>query len=206
MDIFQYFLSHHDENVSAFSDVFRTVKEFHQLLGQKSYLLNHYLSMFFRLITEIDFCALEDEIEQSISDLQKKIRDNSENNDGSLPMFNCQEPSTQMELCWTALADSLLEQALTEFYNEYNLSYHLSVDLIDMKQAEQKLIEFLGKDSWEKFQQKMIHCFLPCSLMQLFRQGIIIEITKHFLSRDIETDQEIFRLYLKYFFSEDCSQ
>ena len=206
MDIFQYFLSHHDENVSAFSDVFRTVKEFHQLLGQKSYLLNHYLSMFFRLITEIDFCALEDEIEQSISDLQKKIRDDLENNNCSLPMFNCQEPSTKIELCWTALADSLLEQALTEFYNEYTRSYHLSVDLIDMKQTEQKLIELLGKDTWEKFQQQLIHCFLPYSLMQLFRQGIVIEITKHFLSRDIETDQEIFPLYLKRFFSEDSSQ
>ncbi len=63
MDIFQCFLSHHDENASAFSDVFRTAQEIHQLLGQKSYLLNHYLSMFFRLITEMDFCALEDEIE-----------------------------------------------------------------------------------------------------------------------------------------------
>lgn len=206
MDIFQYFLSHYGENASAFLDVFRTVKEFHQLLGQKSYLLNHYLSMFFRLITEIDFCALEDEIYQSISDLQKKIRDNLENNDGFLPIFDCQEPSTKMELCWTALADSLLEQALTEFYNEYTHSYHLSVDLIDMKQTEEKLIKFLGKDAWEKFQQQLINCFLPCSLMQLFRQGIIIEITKRFLSRDLETDQETFRLYLKRFFSEDCSQ
>ena len=68
MDIFQCFLLHHNENTSAFSDIFRTAKEFHLLLGQKSYLLNHYLSMFFRLITEIDFCALEDEIYQSISD------------------------------------------------------------------------------------------------------------------------------------------
>lgn len=121
MDIFQYFLSHHDENVSAFSDVFRTTKEFHQLLGQKSYLLNHYLSMFFHLITEMDFCTLEDEIEQFISDLQKKIRDNLENNNDSIHVFNCQEPSTKMELCWTALADSLLDQALTEFYNEYTV-------------------------------------------------------------------------------------
>ena len=206
MDIFQCFLSHHGENASAFTDVFRTVKEFHQLLGQKSYLINHYLSMFFLLITEVDFCALEDEIEQFISDLQKKIRDNLENNNDSIHVFNCQEPSTKMELCWTALADSLLDQALTEFYNEYTRSYHLSVDLIDMKQTEQKLIEFLGKDSWERFQQKLIHCFLPCSLMQLFRQGIVIEIAKHFLSRDIETDQEIFRLYLNRFFLADCSQ
>lgn len=74
MDIFQHFLSHQSENTSAFSDIFRTAKEFHLLHGQKSYLLNHYLSMFFRLIVEMDFCALEDEIYQSISDLQKKIR------------------------------------------------------------------------------------------------------------------------------------
>ena len=73
MDIFQYFLSHHDENVSAFSDVFRTAKEFHQLLGRKSYLLDHYLSMLFRLITEMDFCILEDKIYQTISELQKKM-------------------------------------------------------------------------------------------------------------------------------------
>ena len=119
MDMFQHFLSHQSENTSAFSDIFRPAKEFHRLLGQKSYLLNHYLSMFFRLIVEMDFCALEDEIYQSISDLQKKIRNDLENHDNSIPIFDCQEPATEMELCWTALADSLLEQALKEFYHEY---------------------------------------------------------------------------------------
>lgn len=206
MDIFQHFLSHHDENVSAFSDVFRTAKEFHQLLGRKSYLLDHYLSMFFRLITEMDFCILEDKIYQTILELQKKMLDDLENNDGFIPMFDCQEPATQQELCWTALADTLLEQALIDFLKQNTLIYHTAIDLVDLKQTEQKLIELLGKDVWEQFQQKLIHCFLPCSLMQLFRQGIIIEITKRFLSRDLETDQEIFRLYLKCFFSEDSSQ
>ena len=206
MDIFQYFLSHHDENVSAFSDVFRTAKEFHQLLGRKSYLLDHYLSMFFRLITEMDFCILEDKIYQTISELQKKMLDDLENNDGSIPMFDCQEPATHQELCWTALADTLLEQTLIDFLKQNTLIYHTAIDLVDLKQTEQKLIELLGKDVWEQFQQKLILCFLPCSLMQLFRQGIIIEITKRFLSRDLETDQEIFRLYLKCFFSEDSSQ
>ena len=206
MDIFQHFLSHQSENTSTFSDIFRTAREFHQLLGRKSYLLDHYLSMFFHLITEMDFCILEDKIYQTISELQKKMLDDLENNVNSIHIFDCQEPATQQELCWTALADTLLEQALTDFQNQTVSTYQGVVDLVDLKQTEQKLIDLLGKDSWEQFQQKLIHCFLPCSLMQLFRQGIIIEITKHFLSRDIETDQEIFRLYLKYFFSEDCSQ
>ena len=154
----------------------------------------------------MDFCILEDKIYQTISELQKKMLDDLENNVNSIHIFDCQEPATQQELCWTALADTLLEQALTDFQNQTVSTYQGVVDLVDLKQTEQKLIDLLGKDSWEQFQQKLIHCFLPCSLMQLFRQGIIIEITKHFLSRDIETDQEIFRLYLKYFFSEDCSQ
>ena len=206
MDIFQQFLSHQSENTSAFSDIFRTAREFHQLLGRKSYLLDHYLSMFFRLITEMDFCILEDKIYQTISELQKKMLDDLENNADSIPAFDCQEPATQQELCWTALADTLLEQALIDFLKQNSLTYHVAIDLVDLKQTEQTLIEFLGKDSWEQFQQKLIHCFLPCSLMQLFRQGIIIEITKHFLSRDLETAQEIFRLYLNRFFSEDSSQ
>ena len=200
MNIFQHFLSHQSENTSAFSDIFRTAREFHQLLGRKSYLLDHYLSMFFRLITEMDFCILEDKIYQTISELQKKMLDDLENNADSIPAFDCQEPATQQELCWTALADTLLEQALIDFLKQNSLTYHVAIDLVDLKQTEQTLIEFLGKDSWEQFQQKLIHCFLPCSLMQLFRQGIIIEITKRFLSRDLETDQEIFRLYLKCFF------
>lgn len=206
MDIFQQFLSYQSENTSTFSDVFRSTREFHQLLGRKSYLLDHYLSMFFHLITEMDFCILEDKIYQAISELQKKMLDDLENNADSIPAFDCQEPSTQQELCWTVLADTLLEQALTDFLKQNTLTYHSAIDLVDLKQTEQKLLEFLGKDTWEKFQQQLINCFLPCSLMQLFRQGIVIEITKHFLSRDIETDQEIFRLYLNRFFLEDCSQ
>lgn len=206
MDIFQQFLSYQSKNTSTFSSIFRNAQEFHQLLGRKSYLLDHYLSMFFHLITEMDFCILEDKIYQTISELQKKIHNNLENNADSIPAFDCQEPATQQELCWTALADTLLEQALTDFLKQNALIYHTAIDLVDLKQTEQKLIELLGKDVWKQFQQKLIHCFRPCSLMQLFRQGIIIEITKRFLSRDLETDQEIFRLYLKCFFSEDSSQ
>ena len=206
MDILQSFLSLSDPPKPTFSEMFHSAQELRDALGTKSYLLDHYLSMLFRLITEMNFCVLEDKIYQTISELQKKMLDDLENNADSIPAFDCQEPATPQELCWTALADTLLEQALIDFLKQNTLIYHTAIDLVDLKQTEQKLIDLLGKDSWEQFQQKLIHCFLPCSLMQLFRQGIIIEITKRFLSRDLETDQETFRLYLKRFFSEDCSQ
>ena len=75
----------------------------------------------------------------------------------------------------------------------------------NLEQTEQKLVELLGKDVWEQFQQALIQCFLPCSLLQLFWQGFIIEITKRFMSRDLETEQEVFRLYLNQFFIEKSS-
>ena len=136
MDIFQHFLLHQSENTSAFSDVFRTAKEFHQLLGRKSYLLDHYLSMFFRLIIQTDFCLLEEKIYQAVSKLQKKILVDLENNNGSIPMFDCQEPFTQQELSWTALADTLLEQALTDFQNQTVSTYQGTVDLVDLEQTK----------------------------------------------------------------------
>ena len=132
MDIFQYFLSHHDENVSAFSDVFLTAKEFHQLLGRKSYLLDHYLSMLFRLITEMDFCILEDKIYQTISELQKKMLDDLENNTDYIPMFNYQEHATQQELSWTALAATLQDQALIDFLKQKTLIYLKAIDIVDL--------------------------------------------------------------------------
>lgn len=167
--------------------------------------MDHYLSMFFHLIIQTDFCILEEKIYQAVSDLQKKILVDLENNIGSIPMFDCQEPFTQQELSWTALADTLLEQALTDFQNETVSTYQGTVDLVDLEQTEEKLVELLGKDVWEQFQQALIQCFLPCSLLQLFWQGFIIEITKRFLSRDLETDQEVFRLYLHRFFTEESS-
>ena len=202
MNIFQYYSSSQHPNTSSFSSVFLTAKDFQQLLCRKSYLLHNYLSMFFRLITKIDFCNLEEEVYDSISKLQKKIRKQFENNPLLAPDFECQEFATQIDLCWITSADSFLEEALLESYDEYIHSYHCFVDLVDMRQTEERLAEYLGRETWKQFQQELITCFLPCTLMQLFRYGVIIEITKHFFSRDLETDQEIFRLYLNHFFQK----
>ena len=108
-------------------------------------------------------------------------------------------------MCIRDRADTLLEQALTDFQNETVSTYQGTVDLVDLEQTEEKLVELLGKDVWEQFQQALIQCFLPCSLLQLFWQGFIIEITKRFMSRDLETEQEVFRLYLNQFFIEKSS-
>ena len=68
MDIFQAFLSHNDENPPTFSEIFHSAAALKRALGTKSYLLDHYLSLFFRLTAQIDFVALQDEVHQVMAD------------------------------------------------------------------------------------------------------------------------------------------
>ena len=92
-----------------------------------------------------------------------------------------------------------MEQAQKDFLREKTFEWNAAVDLIELRQTEQKLMEHIGKEPLEAFQRMLLSRFLPCALAPLFSQGVLIELTKRFLSRDLETDQEVFRLFLKTF-------
>ena len=195
MDIFQAFLSRDNENPPTFSEIFHSATALKHALGTKSYLLDHYLSLFFRLTAQIDFVALQDEVHQAMGDVQRSFKENP----SLLSEFPCQEPATKINLCFLWQADSILEQTLKDFLSEKTSEWNATVDLIELRQTEQKLMEHIDKESLEAFQQMLLHRFLPCPLAPLFSQGILVEITKRFLTRNLETDQEIFRLFLKTF-------
>lgn len=195
MDIFQAFLSHNDENPPTFSEIFHSAAALRRALGTKSYLLDHYLSLFFRLTAQIDFVALQDEVHQTIANTQRIFKENP----SLLSQFACQEPATKINLCFLQQADSILEQAVHDFLNEKTSLWNASIDLMELRQTEQKLMEHMGKEPLEAFQRMLLRRFLPCPLAPLFSQGILVEITKRFLTRNLETDQEIFRLFLKTF-------
>ena len=74
MDIFQAFLSHNDENPPTFSEIFHSAAALKHALGTKNYLLEHYLSLFFRLTAQIDFVALQNEVHQAIGDAQRSFK------------------------------------------------------------------------------------------------------------------------------------
>ena len=70
---------------------------------------------------------------------------------------------------------------------------------MELRQTEQKLIEHIGKEPLEALQQMLLRRFLPCPLAPLFSQGILVELTKRFLTQDLKTAQEVFQLFLKTF-------
>ena len=195
MDIFQAFLSRDNENSPTFSEIFHSAAALKRVLGTKSYLLDHYLSLFFRLTAQIDFVALQDEVHQTMGDAQRSFKENP----SLLSEFYCQEPATKINLCFLRQTDSILEQTRKDFLSEKTSEWNATVDLIELRQTEQKLMEHMGKEPLEAFQQMLLRQFLPCPLAPLFSQGILVELTKRFFTRDLETDQEVFRLFLKTF-------
>ena len=195
MDIFQSFLSCDEENPPTISEIFHSAAALRQSLGTKSYLLDHYLSLFFHLTAQIDFVAMQDEVHQTIANTQRIFKENP----SLLSQFACQEPATKINLCFLRQADSILEQAVHDFLNEKTSLWNASIDLMELRQTEQKFMEHMGKVSLEAFQRMLLRRFLPCALAPLFSQSVLVELTKRFLTRDLETDQEVFRLFLKTF-------
>ncbi|MFR3211329.1 hypothetical protein [Anaerotignum sp.] len=202
MDILQSFLSLSDQSPPTFREIFRSSQELRSALGMKSYLLDHYLSLFFQIVSQMDFIVLQDEAQVAMGEMHRLFSDT--NGEASpkisaiLEQFSCQEASTKQNLFLISTADFIFEQSLLDFLAEKNPLFS-AVDTIELQQTENKIREYIGKEKMDAFQNILLRRFLPCSPVQLFSRTITSEIVKRFLTRDLETDQEVFRLFLNRF-------
>lgn len=194
MDIFEAYLSSPDESTPTFSAFFQSAQDLKESLGTKGYLLDHYLSLCFRLITQIDFVSLQDEVSETMAAIMKGISDAE-----AEKAFSCQEVHTRQMLWLLSHADALLGQALQDFMQEKTLSSETNVDIIDLRQTEEKIKVLIGQEKMESFQRMFFHRFLFSSVAQLFLQGMTTEFIRRFLTTDIETGGEVFRIHLKHF-------
>ena len=194
MDIFEAYLSLPDESTPTFSAFFQSAQNLKESLGTKGYLLDHYLSLCFRLIAQIDFVSLQDEVSEAMIAIMKSISDAE-----AEKTFACQEIHTRQMLWLLSHADALLGQALQDFIQEKILSSETSVDIIDLRQTEEKIKVLIRQEKMESFQRMFLHRFLFSSVVQLFFQGMTTEFIRRFLTTDIETGSEVFRIHLKHF-------
>lgn len=194
MDIFEAYLSSPDESTPTFATVFQLAQDLKESLGTKGYLLDHYLSLCFRLLAQIDFVSLQDEVSEAMISIMKGI-----SNAEAEKAFACQEVHTRQMLWLISHADALLEQVFHDFIQEKTLSSETGVDIIDLKQTEEKIKVLIGQEKLESFQRIFLHRFLFSSVVQLFLQGMTTEFIRRFLTTDIETGSEVFRIYLKNF-------
>ena len=197
MDIFQEFISNDNKNLPKISDIFKQAEELKYILGAKGYFLDHYISMFFHLIVQIDIVGLQDEASETMADIMNSISDSETEN-----IFSFQEEHTRQILFLLSNADKFLNEALDEFIEKKAFEFGSAVDLVDLRQTEEKLTELIGMEKMKCFKEKLLKCFLPCSLCSFFLIGISVELARRFITRDMETDMEIFRLYLNKFATE----
>ena len=141
MDIFEAYLSLPDESTPTFSAFFQSAQNLKESLGTKGYLLDHYLSLCFRLIAQIDFVSLQDEVSEAMIAIMKSISDAE-----AEKTFACQEIHTRQMLWLLSHADALLGQALQDFIQEKILSSETSVDIIDLRQTEEKIKVLIGQE------------------------------------------------------------
>lgn len=194
MDIFEAYLSSPDESTTSFSFFFESAQHLRESLGTKGYLLDHYLSLCFRLIAQIDFVSLQDEVSEAMASIMRSISDAE-----AVKAFACQEVHTRQMLWLLSHADALLEQAFHDFIQEKPLSSETCVDIIDLRQTEEKIKVLIGQEKLESFQRMFLRRFLFSSVAQLFLQGMTTEFIRRFLTTDIETGSEVFRIHLKHF-------
>lgn len=197
MDIFQEFISNDNKNLPKISDIFKQTEELKYILGAKSYILDHYISMFFHLIAQIDIVGLQDEASETMANIMKSISDSETEN-----ILSFQEEHTGQMLFLLSNADKFLNQALDKFTEKKSFEFGSTVDIVDLRQTEEKLTELIGIEKIECFKEKLLKCFLPCPLASLFLINMFVELARRFITRDIETDMEIFRLYLNKFVTE----
>ena len=162
MDILNYFISKHNKNTLKFSEIFNSIHELKLILNDKSYVLNHYLSMFFRLIKQMDFTYLQEKIHCLFEKSVEKFSWPSKK-------FHYQKPETNKNLLILSVTNFIIEQALSDFTTEIYYYCCKEIDVIEFQETENQT-------------------FLQVKIKEL---GLTLTI------HDIETDNEIFRLFLK---------
>ena len=197
MDIFQEFISNDNKNLPKISDVFKQAEELKYILNTKGYILDHYISMFFHLIAQTDIVGLQDEASEKMADIMKGISDSETEN-----ILSFQEEHTRQILFLLSNVDKFLNEALNEFIEKKSFEFGSAVDIVDLRQTEEKLTELIGIEKMKCFKEMLLNCFLPCSLSSFFLIGMSVELARRFITRDMETDMELFRLYLNKFATE----
>ena len=118
MDIFQKFITNNYETLPKISDVFNQAEELKYILGAKGYILDHYISMFFHLIVQIDIIGLQDEALETMADIMNSMSDSKTEN-----IFSFQEEHTRQILFLLSNANKFLNQAFDEFIEKKSFEF-----------------------------------------------------------------------------------
>ena len=83
-----------------------------------------------------------------------------------------QEPETNENLLILSMADSIIEQSLSDFTTEIYYCCN-EVNVMEFQETENKLIIIVGEQKFETFQLILTQYFIATSFTQFFLQAMI---------------------------------
>ena len=191
-------------------ELLEEVKSIKDDMGDKAYLFDVYLSLFFTAENmHSTFSVASDSISKAseLRSLCQSILDKKED-EKEHPLYNrvCevleknsylsqyQEPYTKLNLLMTLMFDEFIDYATKEYLEEQSMELNRIFDNIRFDHLYRDISYIVSECKMERFNFMLKQKFLLATFMSSFAQGITDELMLCLSTVDLETNKQIFSI------------
>lgn len=215
MNIFnskQDFIGSYNEEtgIGTLKEVLLETQKIRGRLGNKAYLIDTYLSLFFvSANNNLAYDSAESGFEAG-SQLQNLCRTVLTKTDGKKdhPLYEkaveilnsnqvileFQECYTQIGLLYLALVDDFFPLVIKEFIKEQKTDMQIVLDDIRIQELYRDISYVVGEEQMERFNLLLKQRFMVSPILSTFIQGFNNDVLYHLITQDIETNKQGFQL------------
>jgi len=207
------------ESIGTVWEVLSTANQIRQQLGKQAYLLDSYLSLFWKASNHTLALHAADDGNTASAKLRKlciSIIEQSER-DEKHPFYKkaveifrqhkgileYQERYTQVNMLYLALADEYSSYALQCFTKEQEKELGVAIDIMRLHELYAQLSDIVDEAQIESLNCLLKQRFLIATPMACYLQGMTNELLYCLLARDMETDKRGFQLAMDKLLGDD---
>lgn len=207
------------DSIGTVWEVLSTAKRIRQQLGKQAYLLDSYLSLFWKASNHTFAFHAADNGNETSAKLRKicySIINQSERGEThpfyekAVTIFRqhkgileYQEKYTQVNLLYLTLADEYLSYAVSLFIKEQKKELSDAMDLMRLRELYVQLSDIVEETQMESLNILLKQHFLIATPIDCYIQGLTNELLYCLLTRDMETDKRGFQLALDNLLNDD---
>jgi len=200
------------ESDNSFASIFHLAMQIRTKLGRQGYLLDHYLSIFFDAVYQLQPQDALDDASQAEDPYRKiceAVLDSSKHVKGvplydktltaiigKLQIASRNEEYTQLALLYIMMADDFFSDAIKKFARKQEASLSAALDTVRLREVYGQIISITGEPVMETLNLKLKQKFLATPQMMIFAQEFAFDILGWMVLRDIESSRQMFQLIL----------
>ncbi len=197
---------------NSFRSLFRLVKQIRTKLEDRGYLLDYYLSIFFKAIRNTSPFGAADDGFQAVYSYYAVCQDVLENSEkeNSDPLYektlavskaNNSFDSYHLSLIrsnmlYALMVDEYLADAVKEYISHQRTAINGVLDEVQMRQLYDEISHLVGETLMETLNLKLKQKFFMTPYISLFVQGFAFDLAHRLTTRDIQTSRQIIQLVL----------